>query len=205
MKKIKLLFAGLFLILLSSCSQKEVNLTEAEGISISTKAQLKNLQKGESHNVNIEIALIRNQAVRMDVTALFGYKLATVLMTPQKIEYLAYNSKSHVVGPFSSKTLFPIFKHNVDPNILWKAIHDQNPANSTLKCQVDSQQRPTICQEKDLIATWTYQEPPQKKVIIKNSQFEMIWLFKNQTVLDSPQSETFVLKKPEGFREIVVK
>lgn len=190
---------------LSSCATKSTQTYSNTPLYIETKAQLKDLRKDENHTVNIDIALAPQKAVRLDVTALFNYKIATVLMTPEKIQYIYYNAKSFVEGPFSSKTLYPIFKQHVDPRILWKAIHGQNPSAQNLKCQTDESQRPTICQDKDLTVTWTYQEPPQKKIVLKNPQFEMIWVFKAEQPLDESRSETFVLKKPEGFKEFVIK
>ena len=208
MKKIKLFFVvvtGIILFLLNGCSSQPTQVNQSSPSSFVTKAQFKNLTKDESHNINIDIALSPQKAVRLDVTALFGYKLATVLMTPEKIQYIYYNSQSFVDGPFSSKTLYPIFKQYVDPRILWKAIHDQNPSAQNLKCQVDVQNRPLVCQDNDLTVTWTYQEPPMKKIVLKNSKFEMIWVFKSQSPLDESRTETFVLKKPDGFKEILIK
>lgn len=208
MKRIKLIFKvfSIFVLLyIAGCSTKPTEVSVGGPSYIETKAQLKNVIKNESHNINIDIALSPQKAVRLDVTAMFNYKIATVLLTPEKIQYINYNSQSFVEGPFSSKTLYPIFKQHIDPKILWKAIHDQNPSAQNLKCQVGADHRPLSCEDKDLTVTWTYQNPPQKKIVLKNPQFEMIWIFKSQSPLDESRTETFVLKKPEGFKEIIIK
>ncbi len=173
-------------------------------ILIETKAQIKS--KDEKNNVKIDIALARNRAIRMEVTATLGYRVATVVMTPQLIQYALHTSETFYQGPFTARTIYPIFNQMIDPKILWKAIHDQNPQSANLICQVDTSSRPTSCQgPQNLTVKWTYEEPPFKKIELKNSQFEMVWLFKDQSVLDNSQTETFVLKKPDGYKEIILK
>ncbi|MBC7419153.1 MAG: DUF4292 domain-containing protein [Bdellovibrio sp.] len=200
-------FSGLlFLTLgLAACGTNSVKEIPA-GVSVllQTKAQIKS--KDQKNNVNIEIALAPGKAIRMEVTGTLGYRVATVVMTPQNIQYALHTSQSYYQGPFSAKSLYPIFNQYIDPRILWKAIHDQNPQSTNLSCQVDSSERPIACKgPQELTVKWTYQEPPQKKIELKNNQFEMIWLFKERTLLTTSQSETFVLKKPSGYKEIILK
>jgi hypothetical protein len=196
---------GLILIIFSACASKpKTQLLGSTPVLIETKAQIKS--KDETNNVKIDIALAPNRAIRLEVTALLGYEVATVLMTPQSIQYALHTSKTFYQGPFSSKTLYPIFHQYIDPRILWKAIHGQNPQATNLNCQTDTAGRPVLCNgPQNLIVKWTYDEAPRKKIELKNGQFEMVWLFKDQSILTASQAETFVLKKPDGYKEIIVK
>lgn len=177
-------------------------------ILIETKAQIKDLKKDESHNVKIEIILLNQQAIRMEISALFGFPIASIIMTPRLIQYALHTSKEYVEGPFSAKTLYPIFKQNIDPRILWNVIHNRSPDSSDLKCFKDSALRPIYCKGLfGIRVDWAYDanDKLKKRIEIKNPQFEMIWVFKGQSPLDSAQNETFVLKKPDGYQEIRLK
>jgi hypothetical protein len=195
------LFAVLFLF---SCGSKEVQVVPVSTpLLIETKAQVKN--GTDSNNVKIDIALSPNKVIRMEVTALLGYRVASVLMTPQRIQYAIHTNQTYGEGAFNAKTMFPIFKQYVDPRLIWRVVNNQNPQNQELSCQVDEKQRPISCAGPNgSTVKWTYEEPPQKRIEIKAGKFEMNWLFKDQKVLES-QSETFVLKKPDGYKEILIK
>lgn len=176
----------------------------ATPLLIETKAQVKSAT--ESNNVKIDIALSPNRAIRMEVTAILGYRVATVLMTPQKIQYALHTNSTYAEGPFNSRTIFPIFKQHIDPRLIWRVIHGQSPQAQGLSCQVDATQRPTECAGPNgLTVKWTYEEAPRKRIEIKNGAFEMNWIFKDQHVLADSQTETFVLKKPDGYKEILLK
>ncbi len=210
MKKINLHgFKFLFIFLLTptfaACVGNSVkDIPAGIPVLLDTKAQIKS--NDEKNNVNIEIALSPGRAIRMEVTATLGYRVATILMTPQSIQYALHTTKSYYQGSFSSKTIYPIFNQYIEPRILWKVIHDQNPQTINLVCQVDVAGRPNACQgPQNLSVKWTYQDEPQKKIEIKNGVFEMIWLFKDRALLAASHAETFVLKKPDGYKEILLK
>ncbi len=203
----KLFFALNFIsiLFLASCGSETVKVVPAATpLLIETKAQVKSSK--DSNNVKIDIALAPNKMIRLEVTALMGYRVASVLMTPQKIQYAIHTNQTYGEGPFNAKTMFPIFKQNIDPRIIWRVINNQNPQSQDLICQTDENQRPMICTGSNgSTVKWTYEEPPQKRIEIKSGNFEMNWIFKDQRVLEQSQTETFVLKKPEGYKEIVLK
>lgn len=189
----------------SSCGGGAVKQVPAlTPVLIDSKAQIKTLT--ESNNAKIEIALSPNRVIRLEVTGALGYRVASVLMTPQKIQYALHTNQTYGEGSFNARTLFPIFKQNVDPRILWRVIHSQNPESQDLACEVNEKKQPVSCSGPNgLTVKWTYEEAPRKRIDIKTAQFEMNWIFKKQQILPDSQTETFVLKKPDGYKEIVVK
>ncbi len=195
----------LFISFLFSCGSETIKIVPpSTPLLIETKAQVKSAS--ESNNVKIDIALSPNQAIRLEVTALLGYRVATVLMTPQKIQYALHTNQTFAEGPFNSRTLFPIFKQNIDPRLIWRIIHGQTPQAQGLNCQQDASQKPIECAGPNgLSVKWTYEQAPRKRIEIKNGTFEMNWIFKDQRVLGDSQTETFVLKRPDGYKEILLK
>lgn len=190
---------------LLSCGSESVQVVPASTpLLIETKAQVKN--GTESNNVKIEIALSPNKMIRMEVTALLGYRVASVLLTPQKIQYAIHTNQTYGEGNFSARTMFPIFKQYIDPRIIWRVVNSQNPQSQELVCQTDELQRPISCiGPHESKVKWTYEEPPVRRIEIKSGKFEMNWIFKGQHILPESQTETFVLKRPEGYKEILLK
>lgn len=200
-----LFFSSFAIFFLLGCGSEMVKVVPASTpLLIDTKAQVKN--GADSNNIKIEIALIPNKMLRMEVTALLGYRVASVLMTPQKIQYVIHTNQTYGEGGFSPRTMYPIFKQIIDPRIIWRVIHNQNPQSQDLVCQVDDRQRPILCNGVNaLTVKWIYEEPPVKRIEFKSGRFEMKWIFKDQHVLGDSHTETFVLKKPDGYREIQLK
>lgn len=194
--------AGIFLI--SGCAKNVVQVAnDGSAYLIESKALIRN--NGESNSVRIDVALLPQKAVRFEISATLGVAVATVLMTPTEIRYALHSQKLFYTGPFHEKTLYPVFKKNIDPAILWRVVHNQSPASATLSCMQDAQGRPQSCTERDGGAVkWTYEEPPRRRIDIMSDKFEMKWLITSQTLLTGSQNETFVLKRPEGYKEISV-
>lgn len=203
--KVILCMSLLFVLSCTTQPTEPVRVPVGTPLLIDSKARVK--AGGDEHSIQIQMALLPQKFIRMEVTALLGYKVASILMSPQRLQYALHTNHTYYDGPMSARSLFPIFKKSIDPLILWKVIHGQNPQNVDLRCQLDEKQRPQRCVgQPDLQVLWTYEDNPvQKRIDIKSNQFEMAWIFKNQTVLEVDQNETFVLKKPEGYKEFVLK
>ena len=121
-----IIFSVLMFFWVSSCTSQntKVLLPEEAPRLLETKAQIKTPQ--ESNTVKIQIALWPQRAIRMEVTATLGMSVATVLMTGRQIKLALHSQKTFIEGPFHEKTLYPVFKQNISPRLIWKIIHDQN-------------------------------------------------------------------------------
>ncbi|WP_051056723.1 DUF4292 domain-containing protein [Pseudobdellovibrio exovorus] len=208
MNKEKLRHLFLFMILgliWSGCSKKSVEISDtSSAYLIETKAQIKN--DGDTNSVTIEIALLPQQAIRMEISATLGVSVATVVMTPTQISYLLHSNKQFYTGPFHEKTLYPVFKKNIDPTILWRVVHDQVPQSAQLKCEVDADKRPLVCRDSEgTLVKWQYLADHRRRIDITSNRFEMRWLFTHQSVMSNYQNETFVLKKPSDYKEIIIR
>ena len=203
---LKILLISTLVFIFNSCATPPppVAVTGEAPRVYETKAQIKN--GSETNTVKIQIALLPNKAIRLEVTGTLGVAVASVLVIPPQIKIALHLDKSYISGPFNEKTLYPVFKQNISPRLLWKIIHDQSPAGNGIACQVGGDAKPISCESATgLKINWTYEGPVQKRIDIKNDTFEMNWIFKDQLQLPEYQSETFVLKKPESYKEISIK
>lgn len=205
------IFIGALASVLAGCASQRLNSDnsfkqsdEAHSVLIQSKAQIKN--GTDSNTVKIEIALWPRRAIRLEITGTLGVSVATVLFTPTEISYALHTTKQFGAGPFHEKTLYPIFKKNIDPRILWRVINNQPMTNLNLKCDMNEKLQPIQCLGVDgTMIKWLYDEPPHKRIDIVSNRFEMNWIFRDQSLLDESQNKTFVLKKPENYQEIIIK
>ena len=214
MNKVKLKKIGIKIVLAAfffgcATSRPDMQLpakqfTEEDVILIQSKAQIKN--NGETNTVKIEIALLPKKAIRLEITASLGVSVATILLLPTSVSYALHTTKQYAIGPLHEKSLFPVFNKNIDPRILWRIINNQAMTNLNLECQMNSERLPLKCVSTDGTSIkWTYEEYPRKRIDIISNRFEMSWIFRDQSVLKESQNKTFVLKKPEGYKEIIIK
>jgi hypothetical protein len=203
--KFIIVFSLIIVINFSGCVSTPYKPTsENQAVIIETKAQIKN--NGESNNVKIEIALLPKEAIRLEITATLGVSVATVLMTSKQISYALHTTKQFIIGPFNEKTLYLVFKKNIDPRLLWRIINDQAMTNINLTCSLNADSKPFLCNSADgSTIKWTYEDYPRKRIDIVSNRFEMSWIFRNKSPLNEAQNETFVLKKPESYQEIIIK
>lgn len=200
----KVCLAGCILLLFGCASEQLVQVPGEAPRVLETKAQIKTPQ--DSNTVKIQIALLPMQAARLEITGTLGVSIATVLILPRQIKIALHLDKSYLEGPANEKTLYPVFKQNISPRLLWKIIHDQNPADANWSCQLNELAKPVSCTGKDgTEAAWTYESPIKRRIEVKSRNFEMTWIFKDQLQMPQYQNETFVLTKPEGYREIIIK
>jgi hypothetical protein len=203
-KFIKFCLAGGIFIFFGCSSEPAKPIAAESARVLETKAQIKTPQ--DTNTVKIQIALLPMKAARLEITGTLGVSVATVLVLPRQIKIALHMDKTFIQGPANEKTLYPVFKQNISPRLLWKIIHDQNPADANWACQLNAEAKPVSCKAKDgTEAVWTYESPIKRRIEVKNNNFEMTWIFKDQLQMPEYQNETFVLTKPDGYREINIK
>ena len=160
-----------------------------------TKAKVLNKANDESYNIDLTMIIDANRAIRIDMTALLGYRLAELTMTPEIIQYIQREDKIFVQGPYSSKTLRPLFKSDFDPQLIWDLAHDKNFENGIY---YGADVKTEFLKKSD-------SNYLSKKVTIENKNLKLIWLFKSKDPIYVSYNETFVLSKPSEYMLISIK
>lgn len=195
------LFLALFIGLgvLVSCTGKP---TQSSGgpnpYRLNSKAKVTDKTNGESHNIDLTVIVDPQRAVRIDVTALLGYRLAELVMNTQQIQYIERENKIFVTGGYKPKTLKPLFGQEIDPKLIWSIAHEQNLKDGRYY-GTDVKFELTGKPDDD------YQS---RKITIENKHLKMIWIFKSKEAVSlssASYNETFVLTQPEEYKLITIK
>ena len=204
-------------LLLSGCVSQTVKTPTEDALwRYDTKAQITDKVKNDSHTVSIEIFSYRKQNYRLEVNATLGYGVASVTMNTtgdrNGVQYLLYPQKSFIKGPLGPKAFRPLFKQDLDPRLLIDLIEDRALKKYDFLC---GRQTELVikCTNDDL--ELILERPPKdddsfiKKFTIDSKTFRMVWVFKGREFNNGPTNETlaktFVLEKPEGFKQVDIK
>jgi len=204
----KLVVISLFIFSNGCVSSPNVDdVGRADIIHIESKALIEDKAKSESNTVNIDLFYKQNSAFRLEVSAMLGIQLGSLVMIPNQISYLLHQQKVFVVGPVTTKTTRPLFKHEIDPKILWALVFDRDLAAYGFKCRISDKITECVVNEKSLSTTVTKETKDNglKKMVIENSVFRFVWIYKTMKKHNMSYNETFVLKKPEEYRLITIK
>jgi hypothetical protein len=209
MKKYLLFLSLSFVVGCTTHPKKEAGTPGVPGVQAvqwETKAQVRDFKQNKTNNLSIDIIAVKNTNLRMEVSALLGYSVATLVTTPKDIKVAVYTQKKFYQGHNSEEALQPVLGFNLDPNIFHNIIFDI-PIKGWV-CEENANNQVSLCKKKtkkgDLVVAWPERKEGSKRVIIQGPQFEMQWQFKEQNVVQQLKPETFKLDPPSGYKVITL-
>lgn len=186
------------------CSSKPKEEKESRipstGMQWTTKALVKDLKENKSHSLSIDIIAASHQ-LRMEVTAILGYPIASLVTNPSEVRMALYPQKKFYIGSNSEGALRNMMNFPIDPRNLGQLITDQPLKGWT--CEMGADKLVSRCTRKgDLLVVWSDRTPETKKVIIRSPTFEMEWLFQDKEPLANVSIQQFQLEPPKGYKII---
>lgn len=171
-----------------------------------TKAIVKNLREGKTQSLNIDIYAIKNQRARLEITALLGLQVASLVMSPSDISYIVYPQKTFFYGRNSERAFSRMLNLPLHPMNLANIAFDEPVRGPGWTCRQDDQGGLSQCEnsKREIQVNWLDRNEGQKKVVIRAPQFEMQWQFTAPKTEVEFKSELFTLKQPSGFKAIQI-
>lgn len=205
-KQILFLFAGAIFIpfLLMSCaSAPKMRETNFQNAQWETKAVIKNLKSGAINSLKIDILAIRNTRARFEITALFGFQVASLVMSPQDISFIYYPKKEFYFGKNSEKALRSLVDLPLHPMNLSYVAFDEPIRGPGWVCQAGADRLVGLCQQasRGLNVKWT-RTGNEKKIVISSPDVEMSWFFNAPQTSVQFKPAVFTLTQPQGFKAI---
>ena len=179
---------------------------------VESKALIEDKAKNTSNSASIDLFYLQNEVIRMEVTALLGYRLGSLVMNQQKVNYALHPQKAFVEGPFTARTMRPLFRQELDPRLIWAVVFDRDLKSFGFTCNTIA--KTETCQGAGAalqgVSVTTQQmgvteTGPLKKITIENANLKFVWLYKAIRKHNKSYNETFVLNKPDDYRLITIK
>ncbi|UYL10369.1 hypothetical protein B9G69_007220 [Bdellovibrio sp. SKB1291214] len=205
------LMQGLFLLIavifLKACASKQVHEGPLQQAEWDTKAMIRDMKENKTQTVSIDLMAVKNQRVRLDVTAMMGFNVASLVMSPKEIAYAIYPKKEFYYGKNSEKSIERIMGLSLHPMNLANIAFEEPVRGPGWICEQDNLKVLSKCEnrQRSIRVEWKDRTPEgQKKVVITAPQLEMQWLFKPPQTEVQFKAETFTLKQPDGFKAIQI-
>lgn len=169
-----------------------------------TKAQVRDLAKGKTTNLSIDLTAIRDEGARLEVTAFLGYQVGTAVVTKNEFRFLLIPQKRFYYGKATEDALAPLMKLPIHPMTLVRVAFDQPIIGNGWSCRRDAVGSIETCDNKILNVSikWYDRKGFAKKVLLASPQFEMDWVFPEPQTNVQYSNETFRLDAPESFKKI---
>lgn len=202
---------GLGALFMVGCTTTQVTPLAGDIQYIESKALIEDKMKNSSNSASIDLFFLQNDVIRMEVTALLGYRLGSLVMNQQKVSYALHPQKAFVEGPFAARTMKPLFRQDLDPKLIWAVVFDRDLRGYGFACE-SVVTNTTICQGSGsaqgvavTIQLVGESNSGLKKITIENTSLKFVWLYKTIRKHNKSYNETFVLNKPEEYRLITIK
>jgi hypothetical protein len=169
-----------------------------------TKAMVKDLRQNKNQSLTIDIYAIKNERARFEITALLGYQVASLVMSPQEISYIIYPQKKFFYGKNSERAVQQMIGLPLHPMNLTSIAFDEPVRGRGWQCNIDGQGLIASCENKEraIVVQWLNRSEGSKNVVITAPQFEMQWQFAAPQTEVQFKNELFTLRQPEGFKAI---
>ena len=192
---------------LLGCTSKLIKPGKVQKAQWSTKAVINNIRENKSQSLNIDIFAIKYEQARFEISAMLGFQVASVVMSPKDISYIIFPQKTFFRGPTSDKSFSRMISLQLNPMNLTYIAFDEPIRGPGWKCSKDLDGLPLSCEneKKSISVKWSDRESGKKKVSILAPQFEMQWKFSAPQTEVQFKSETFTLNRPEGFKLVEIK
>ncbi len=173
-----------------------------------TKAVIRDLKANKAHTVDIDILGDYPRKLRMDVWALMGVQVASLILNDDEVRYAIYPQKKFFQGKASEGSFLPLMNMPLHPRNFMSIAYDIPIKGIGWNCVRGADNLLTECNQasRGIKVQWSDRTPEgQKKVLITAPSFEMRWLFRPPQTEVQFKDETFLLETPSGFKTIQLK
>lgn len=206
-----LMFAALVSFFMAGCAGTQEKPQAGDIKYVESKALIEDKAKNSSNSASIDLFYLQDDVIRMEVTALLGYRLGSLVMNSQKVAYALHPQKAFVEGPFAARTMKPLFRQDLDPRLIWAVVFDRDLKTFGFNCNMVAKTQTCLGAGTTEGVSVTLQQVgesetgPLKKITIENAKLKFVWLYKAIKKHNKSYNETFVLNKPEDYRLITIK
>lgn len=193
-------------ILQSSCSHKPIDLKNETLVRWDSKALLVNKSNKKEQNLNITLLGVRNERLRIEITATMGYQVGSIVADRNTFKALIVPQKIFYTGRNTPEALEKLIQIPLAPLQVLRIAFDERPSEQGWICQSDVNGLINRCDNYDLSlkVEWKDRTESRKLVVITTPQFEMRWLLNSPESLTEVKPELFSLSSPEGFKNVQI-
>lgn len=204
-----LFYVSLFLISCATQPKKISSVeTALEKAQWETKAVVRDLKANKAHSLDIDILGRYPGDFRMEVSALMGVQIASLVLNKDEISYALYRQKKFFQGKASEASFLPLMNIPLHPVNFMNIAYEHPMQGQGWNCTRGADHLLSECVQaaRGIKVQWVDRTAEgQKKVLVSGPTFEMRWLFRPPRTEVQFKDETFRLEAPTAFKTIQLK
>ena len=196
------LFSSIVSLVLSGCQSAPTKFENVSEGQWEGRVLIKDKKKNQSHVVSIDINAIKDEKIRINVTAAMGTPVAALVVDGTKTQYILFKQKAYYEGATQPKVLNPILAIEMDPRLLFSVLFDSEIKDKGWECLKDDKGYLKNCENKAsaLKIDWVERKGEKKTIKIDhvNASLQLnLNSFRPKVVA---RDDLFSLKAPAGFK-----
>lgn len=197
----------IFLIILFSisCSTMKKQSMSLDLKHWDSKAVIKDLKNDKTHTVDIEVFKNGDQMLRLEISAMMGVSVASVVIHHEDIGYSLNRQSQFFKGKVAVDSFQYLMNIPLHPYALIAVIEQKNLKQFGWQCTLQNGVvDECLFPKQNLTVKYLKIDPEKSKVQIYGPQFEMNWLLSRSTTKVQNLTELFRIKAPDGFKIIQI-
>lgn len=197
---------SLILLVIAGCATKPKTTGPLQQAQWETKALIKDLKTNKNQTLTIDIYAVKNDRARIEISALMGFQVASLVMDNKDISYAIYPQKKFYYGVNSEEAFLRIINLPLHPMNLINVAFEEPVRGSGWQCFKDPSGQISHCTNtvRKMRIVWASRVDGAKKVVITAPQFEMQWAYEAPQTEVQFKPELFTLRQPKGFKAIQI-
>lgn len=135
------------------------------------KALVRDKKAGQYAVVNLDVNAVKNEKLRMDITAALGHPVAVVLVDSKSINYVLFEQKQYYKGSAGAQTLKSLIKVPLDPRYVNNIMFDLPIEDKSWVCTRDKANYLSECHSEadGLDIKWSDRKLQRKRITIEHA------------------------------------
>jgi outer membrane protein assembly factor BamE (lipoprotein component of BamABCDE complex) len=174
-------------LLLSSCATKKIITADGQSVQQGrweSHIKVTERKSGKSQAASADIIATRRGSFRIEVTALLGFPVASLVLTEKSFYCAMHTQKKFYWGPADEQTLSSILKMPLSPKLMKQIIFDE-PIGSLQNLEVK-----------------VNRTEGKRTVLISSNLQEMKWVLDSAPTQVEITAKTFQLEPPGNYKVI---
>ncbi|MDZ4661182.1 MAG: hypothetical protein SGJ18_06130 [Pseudomonadota bacterium] len=203
----------------TSVEKKSFNWLEVSSGKWSSSAKIIENKTGKAQTVDLIFRAKREKQVRLDVSAMMGTPVASIVLDNNKIEAVLIRQKKIYVGkstPVTNSKITTGIKPNImpnimkealgfefDPHLIFSVLFESTPSDEKWACTEDGDKmKRCVGPKENFIIKWENRKDIKRIVQLDTVDFQFTINFNDFSPDDLLDPKTFVIKKPKSFKVI---
>ncbi len=201
--KLSLVGLALFIASCSSVEKKTIDWSQIKSGKWTASGKITEKKTGKSHSLDLSFRAVKDQKVRIDISAMMGTPIASMVLDTSHVEAVLIRQKKIYEGKPTAEVMKEVLGFSFEPRVVFNVLFETIPQGEKWNCSEDGEQfKKCVGPKEDLIITWSNRKDLKRTVELETMEFNLVLSFLDFSPTELSDPKIFVVKKPKSFKVI---